>query len=226
MDAEPVSAVDSTALLHHEKRKRRIAGVLAVLVLGGLGVGGYVVVTGMGDGMAEVASAYSALNTCMIGEPLAEGESIGVRMNGIELALNGLTGAERAERGADWPNECEVHAHRLSEAATSAPKGDALAAAAEKLASELSTHKAKTPDQIYSAVIDAAAGMSLTAIVDDAVRRPPKPKPRPSVDNLPAKAQLSADGFNPGHLHAEPFQSRDVYFLDGRGESAWRSAAV
>lgn len=210
---EPVSTPDSTALLRHETRKKRLTLVVAVAALAGLGGGGYFAVTSMGDGMAEVNGAYAALSTCMIGEPLGDGESVEVRMSGIEVALHGMTGAERAERGADWPNECQVHAHKLSEVARQTGKADPLADAATALATELEAHTAEPPAKAFGAVVTAADTLQVKPAVDAAVRQPPKPKARPSVDTLPETARLSSDGFNPGHLHVEPFQSRDIYFL-------------
>lgn len=209
----PLSLPDSTALLKHEQRKKRGAAVGAVIAVTALGIGGYFAVASMGDGMKEVGQAYDALNTCMMGEPLKEGETVAVRMSGIELALHTMTASERAERGADWPNECKVHAHKLAEAATTTGKADALAEASRKLAGVLETPGQDTPTKAYTEVVTAADALKLAPKIADMVRRPPEASPRPTVDALPATARLSEDGFNPGHLHLEPFQSRDVYFL-------------
>jgi hypothetical protein len=215
MESPPQSTPDSVALLRSTQRRRAVPILVAVLAAGGLAAGAYYIAGSVGSGWDEVGTAYDALNTCMIGAPLAEGESVAMRMTGIELALRTMSPSERAERASDWPIECKPMAHKLAEAVRGSARKDAepLAAAATELANELDMRKPDAPAATYEKLRAAAKAVSLEAKVAADVKQPPAPKPRPSLDLIPATARLSEDGFNPGHLHLEPFQSRDTFFL-------------
>jgi hypothetical protein len=212
---EPLSTPDSVALTKNTQRRRLVLVAGAMIAVAGVGGGAYALVGSMGSGWPEVGSAYDALSTCMIGAPLAEGETVAARMAGIELAIHTMTPSERAERMSDWPIDCLPRAHKLAEAVKGSARKDAepLATAAAELATALEARGVEPPAAAYEKVRAAAEALALSAGTAADVKQPPSPKPRPSLDQLPASARLSDDGFNPGHLKIEPFQSRDTYFL-------------
>lgn len=118
-----------------KKRWKRIVGFGAVagVVLGGATVA--VVRVADTREAAALDGAWTDLNACLLGAPLAAGEPAAVRVTHVQLAVVGTPKDKRAKTGElDWPASCAPAAFALAEHAPSAAeKATELADAATAL---------------------------------------------------------------------------------------------
>jgi hypothetical protein len=130
---------------------------------------------------AALEGAWTDLGACLVGAPLAAGETPGSRVTKIQLAVVGTPKDKRSKAGdLPWPAACAPYAFALAEHAPSAPeKGAELAESAGALAKAAKTDGTATAD--LAPLVDklwadaAASKLKLSATPGQGV--PPAPKP-------------------------------------------------
>lgn len=102
--------------LGSEKRYKRV-GIIGGVLLVALGIGAYVTVNALETRSAEAAAAeLGALQSCLLGDPLAANEKPSTRLRYVQLAALSLPSDKRAKAGeSPWPSNCSVYALSLSE---------------------------------------------------------------------------------------------------------------
>lgn len=99
-----------------EKRFKRV-GIIGSILLVALGIGAYVTISTLETRSAEAAAAeLGALQTCLLGDPLAADEKPSARLRKVQLAALSIPLDKRAKPGeSPWPSNCQVYAVGLSE---------------------------------------------------------------------------------------------------------------
>jgi hypothetical protein len=131
-----------------KKRWKRIVGFGAVagVILGGATIA--VVRVADTREAAALEGAWTDLNACLLGAPLANGETPASRAVHVQLAVVGTPKDKRAKAGElAWPASCAAAAFSLAEHAPSAPeKGAELADSATALAKAAKADSTATAD--------------------------------------------------------------------------------
>jgi hypothetical protein len=226
MDAmDPVEAHEVGELVKERRVRnyRRLAGVLfGVAILGGVGL----VVMQRLDKAAnqKVDAAWSKMNRCLIGDPLADKELASVRLRRVQLTALTLPDKERTDSGGvAWPQRCGTFAHAVSETLHDAGRAEAdkkdLAAASETFAKLLTDTSAQNPlTRDYGAAIDAlydtAKEEKVVAERASDVAAPPGDAAAPfTLDTLARVAPMSKRVFNLQSVMAESHASREIHLL-------------
>lgn len=102
--------------LGSERRWKRVA-ILGVVIVGGVGAAAWFGLRGLESRSAEALSSdLGSLEACVLGEPLAEGETPDSRVRGVQLAIAGIPRPERAKPGEQpWPQSCAPFASAISD---------------------------------------------------------------------------------------------------------------
>lgn len=124
--------------LGSERRWKRVA-ILGVVIVGGVGAAAWFGLRGLDSRTADaLAVDLGSLETCVLGEPLADGETPDARVRGVELAVAGTSRPDRAKPGEQpWPQVCSPFASAIADKlGTDQPLGAASAALAKALKEE------------------------------------------------------------------------------------------
>lgn len=204
------------AALGSERRWKRVAifgGVGAVALGGGVW---FAVKTIESRRSAAREVDFASLSTCLVGEPLAAGETVEARVRAIQLGVVGTPKDKRAKPNEQpWPLACAPYAHAVSEHFGGA-SGPGLGASANALAVAVKS--------------DAGAGAELAPLVAklfaDAQQKglahrvlggvPAAPKPLPALlsPEAFAKAPIFLSGkFSLATVRPEPTTGKQLRFL-------------
>ena len=117
--------------LGSEKRYKNVA-IIGGIVVVVLGVGAYLTINALETKSAEAAAAeLGALQSCLLGDPLAADEKPSTRLRKVQLAALSIPSDKRAKPNElPWPSNCATYALALSErngGAASAGLGTTLA---------------------------------------------------------------------------------------------------
>jgi hypothetical protein len=129
------------AQLNSPGRKKRLFGIIGGGVVGLL-IGAILVVRAFdAKEKTAVEQGWSALHTCLLGEPLKDRETVAERIRNIQLAVVGTPVERRSKPGEPgWPSRCAPVAHDLAEHARAAGGDYApLHPAAEALVKAITT---------------------------------------------------------------------------------------
>ncbi|MBI5531299.1 MAG: hypothetical protein HY898_01190 [Deltaproteobacteria bacterium] len=182
------------------------AGVLVVvLVGGGIGLSRYMTA----KANEKIASSWSGLSRCMIGEPLAAGQRASVRVRAIQLTSMTQAETTRAPAGGEpWPNRCSTYAHALYEGLVEASKTEKgakdLGYWTEKLAVAIKEEGAYHTD--LTEVIDQTweqAGKAGLVVGAVDVTAPPAAAQAMTVDALAGKPGISKTSIDMKNLQTE-----------------------
>lgn len=211
-DREPSSA-DFARM--SKKRYRWVYVAAAGLVAIGAIV--FVALRGMErEQQRQIAVSWSEFGACLLGGPLAPGETPASRVRNGQLSIMGVTLDKRAKFGDySWPASCARYGHAVSETLRGRGKTDGLAESAEKLAKALKDEKNDTADlaaAIDRAWVDAGAmGLKLEPVGQVA---PPPPAQSPlSIDTLPASARLLGKTFPLANIRPQMFPHPTLWFV-------------
>jgi hypothetical protein len=104
------------------RRKRSRRTVVLLLAVFAIGFGGATFrrTSRRLDAIRHASRAWSAYSGCMLGGPLAPGETVPVRLRRMELSLPGAAGAATSGRDDasaknEWPSVCARHAQELDQ---------------------------------------------------------------------------------------------------------------
>ena len=215
---KPEGAELSTRLLLVElgsdKRWKRLAviGALGGGALGGLAFGVMRVMDSRD--LAARDAAWSRLDTCLLGDPLAPGETPVSRLSNVQLAILGVPMEKRVKPGSDvaWPAICAPHAFALQEHADRTPLGDA----AKALAIALKSDVAATADlraQVAPLYREAAALKLEARPAPDAVPAPRPAAPLFASEAFRALPKLLSGSFSLSSVRDVPSSGQKIHFL-------------
>ena len=174
-------------------RARILAALAAVVAVGALPFGARAIVREMR--LRSARRALADVRGCLVGAPLAEGETVAVRLGALR-ASEAVAAADPAPTtaatkkgataGATWPSRCAVLAYAAASSNAVAELAPEAASAADSLARALDVDTSKPaviPEPAVAAVL--AAGRSLGA---DGVAAPTgvAPAPAPMPLGMPA----------------------------------------
>lgn len=170
------------AFVHAAKKRRRVLAIVgAVLVVVG-GIATFGVLRYLKAEAAErVKAGHGELAQCLLGEPLAEGETASMRFRAIQRGALTLSDQTRdPSKGEPWPDRCAPYAHKLAEGVAASslidtPEGATLRAATASLAEALEKKDAYFADLStpIDATFDAIAGASVARGAAAEVPPPP-----------------------------------------------------
>ena len=186
------------AQLDSPRRKKRLfIGAGAGVVIGALAVGFIIRNLDAGEKKATEDS-WSALHSCLLGQPLGEREGAGDRLRSIQLTVVGLPIERRGTKAGQpaWPGRCATMAHDLAE-------------------------HAKASGGPYAPIQASAEALS-KALLDEASATGSFREPTEKLWADAAKASLKADKASPDNRAPKPSTalSHDAYialprFLSG-----------
>ena len=200
--------------LGSEKRWKRLAviGALGAGALGGLAFGVMRVLDSRDTAARD--AAWSSLNTCLLGDPLKEGETPVSRISNIQLGILGVPMEKRVKQLNDpaWPAACAGQAFALQEHSGSTPLGDAAKALAVALKSD-ATATADLRAQVEPVFREAAA-LKLEAKPATDVTPAPKPAvPLFSSEAFRALPKFLSGSFSLTSVRDVPSSGQKIHFL-------------
>ena len=153
-----------------QRRRQALMVGSAVLAAAGLAAGAWQWSARVAQ--AETRGAWSRLSSCLVGDPLAPGETARARARRIQLA----TVSQPRSAEARWPGRCQSSAHQLYESLREHGQKGAAASRAEDMAAKI---EHGTADEEILAMLDplfrAAAEAGLVA--SPTSEGPPAPAP-------------------------------------------------
>lgn len=158
--------------LGSERRWKRVA-IASVVLVGVLGAGAYVAVQRLeARGGEALATDVGSLETCLLGAPLAEGESADGRVRGVQLGVLGIARTDRAKPGElPWPQRCATFAAAVHD---KLGDEDPLGASSAALAKALKEDAASLEEPV-SKLWAAVKQKGITPARDPAVTPAPAP---------------------------------------------------
>ncbi len=209
------------------KRWKRIVGFGAVagVVLGGASIA--VIRAADTREAAALEGAWTDLNACLVGAPLAAGETPSSRVKNVQLAVVGTPKDKRAKAGElSWPAACAPAAFTLAEHAPSAQeKGAELGESASALAKAAKADSTATSD--LGALVDKlwadAAAAKLKAGAAPAQGAPVAPKPATALftgEQMTALPRFLSGNFSLSAVQEAASNGADkLYFLVDQKEA-------
>jgi hypothetical protein len=224
-DLVDYDALDYQGMLDRAAARKRtllIAVAAGVLLAGGGTV--YALQSMEATQRAAVDAAWSRASACLVGPPVATPAEAVARIRNTQLAVVGLTAAERAHPGEPgWPRSCTRAMHGVAEALKNGGQPEApLVASATKLATALDQSDSDLADlavPIEDTWTQAvAAGLRPTAIPAD-VTPPPQPVTPLDQDGVARYPRLL-----PGMIRLERLETqatpgaRLVFLIDDKSQ--------
>ena len=200
--------------LGSEKRWKRLAviGALGAGALGGLAFGVMRVLDSRDTAARD--AAWSSLNTCLLGDPLKDGETPVSRISNIQLGILGVPMEKRSKQPSDpaWPALCATQAFALQEHTGSTPLGEAAKALAVALKSD-ATATADLRAQVEPVYREAAALKLEAKPATDTTPAPKPASPLFSSDAFRALPKFLSGTFSLSSVRDVPSSGQKIHFL-------------
>jgi hypothetical protein len=218
------------AFVDAAKRRRRgiVIGAVVLVVLAGIGAFG--VTRYLRAQAAErVIEGWSALSSCLLGQPLEKGQTASLRFRAMQLtALTDFEVKRQPAKGEPWPDRCGRHALQLNEGlkgtALGAGAGKELVESSQKLG-ELLAKKDYFWQDMSEAVdqtFDHATKSGIVLRTKPDIPKPPATSPALTADSLAKGTSTTDRPLDLGKAHFEPHGGSQVRFVvtDGALERA------
>jgi hypothetical protein len=210
-------AVDPEEMLAAQRRsrnKRLVALGLVLVTIGAAGGAGAVIVARRTR--AETDRAWSRAATCLVGEPLAAGESASSRVRNAQLVVMAVPPEKREAPGQEpWPSRCAAPVHAFAEAVKNGGGAASLAESAEKLGKAASGEANESADlgPLVDNLFAAAAADKLVAVRATDVPQPPQRAAPMTLATLHREARMFGGPLVLSSLYPAPFGDGSIRFV-------------
>lgn len=211
-------SIDPEEILAAQRRSTRTRLIVIALVVVVLGAAaGTAIFVLQTRSKKAVKVAYGRFAQCMIGDPLAAGEAMGVRLRGHQLTAMSVVKEKRmSDEGKEaWPTRCAPLTQAFAAVVRDSGGAPDLVAAAEKLGKTLATEAAVNTDigpQVED-VFTKAKALSLDKEREADVKAPPAAPKTMTLATLPKEARLVSEHTTLGGVRESPYTDTTLRFV-------------